>query len=85
MSETQRKTDHPAVPPEVLAAHAFVESMVLRADDCDPYPLWYGWALKEAYLKGRADASAELERLRVENASLSARLAEAGERPEFEW
>lgn len=40
---------------ELQAAMSFVETMVPRADDHDfngVYPLWYGWALQDAFWAG---------------------------------
>lgn len=35
------------------AAYAFVDSMKGRANDWHgPAPLWYGWALREAFIAG---------------------------------
>ena len=39
---------------KLIAAAKFVESMEPRADVRQPYPLWYGWALREAFLAGIA-------------------------------
>lgn len=37
----------------IQAAHGFVDLMVPRADD--PFRLmWYGWALREAFIAGAA-------------------------------
>ncbi len=46
-------SDRPKERPEdVDAAYAFVDSMVSRADANNPYPMWHGWALRDAYLAG---------------------------------
>lgn len=37
---------------EVDAAHKYVESVVESADAKQPYPMWHGWALREAFLAG---------------------------------
>jgi hypothetical protein len=43
----------PRLEPYVDAAYEFVEEMVPYADTVDEgSPLWYGWALREAFLAG---------------------------------
>lgn len=34
------------------ASTSWVDSMVSRADDFNPYPLWHGWVLRESFLAG---------------------------------
>ena len=38
--------------PELTAAYRHVDKMALQPDGNDPYPYWYGWALREAFLAG---------------------------------
>jgi hypothetical protein len=38
--------------PGTEAAHRFAESMFDKADRYNPAPMWYGWALREAFLAG---------------------------------
>ena len=52
-------TEPNKLPDEMVAAYAFVDAMVPRADGGGPVPWWYGWALREAYLAG---VQAERER-----------------------
>lgn len=37
---------------EIEAGDAFVKSLVPRADASNPYPLWHGWAIMDAFLAG---------------------------------
>ena len=38
---------------ELAAAHRYVESVAHTADNPDEYgPMWHGWALREAFMKG---------------------------------
>lgn len=46
---------------DIQAAAAFVDSMAPRADMLGPYPLWHGWALREAYLAGLDAGREELK------------------------
>ena len=39
-------------------AHQFVEQ--LPPDGVDPYPFWYGWALREAYIAGAKSTNKNL-------------------------
>ena len=36
----------------LTAAYEFVETMRPQADATNPFPMWYGWALKAAFLAG---------------------------------
>lgn len=48
--------------PEEIAAYAFIESMLSRADDLrGAAPLWYGWALREAFEAGHKKALKDIE------------------------
>lgn len=49
-------------PKAVEAATKFVESMLDRADTLTPYPMWHGWALREAFLVGVEFAMEEADR-----------------------
>ncbi len=50
---------------DLAAATAFSDSMVSRADATDrgAYPLWHGWALREAFLAGLAHERERLDKI----------------------
>ena len=43
-------------------AYMFVEGMAARADAKFPYPMWHGWALREAFRAGYDAAKEEQKR-----------------------
>jgi hypothetical protein len=47
-----------------VAAYAYVESVKDTADDkTDAYPMWYGWALRVAFLEGAKWAREHIARV----------------------
>ena len=54
---TKRYAEDAPLHPDILAAYAYVDSVV---DVCDLHvgisPAWYGWALREAFLSGASHA-----------------------------
>lgn len=58
---------------EVLPhAHRFVEGMVPKADIMNPYPAWYGWALRVAFIAGHDLMATDRDRLLAELAKAQA-------------
>lgn len=41
-----------SVAPVMDAAYDFVDTMIPRADVQAPFPAWFGWALREAFVAG---------------------------------
>jgi hypothetical protein len=56
----RRQSDDKSLHPEVLAAYRYVESVLDSADIPSSKlggPLWFGWALREAFLAGCSHAA----------------------------
>lgn len=50
---TQKESRRVTASSEVeLAAFRYVKSQEARADVSGPFPLWHGWALREAFIRG---------------------------------
>ena len=37
---------------DAVAGNAFRDTLIPRADSANPFPLWHGWAIMEAFLAG---------------------------------
>ena len=61
-------------------AHQFVLTMEPRADFNDPYPAWYGWAIRDAWMAGyhagMKDESDVTDSVNRQIAELKSRVAE---------